>query len=47
VGFSELLLDHSGGCKTSGCAMGGAPSGSIVGALGFGLRATVLLGNEL
>jgi hypothetical protein len=46
-GMSQLLLDHGTACAAGRCVTGGTPSGALVGALGLGLRATVMLGNEL
>jgi hypothetical protein len=43
LGFSQLLFDHGAACRAESCA----PAGPMVGALGLGLRATVLFGNEL
>jgi hypothetical protein len=43
AGFTYLLLGQGSGCVSAGCP----PSAAMAGALGVGLRATVLLGNEL
>jgi hypothetical protein len=46
-GFSHLLIDRGADCHATGCAAEEASGGDFSGALGFGLRATVLFGNEL
>jgi len=46
-GFSHLFFAQVTDSCAPRCATGGEPSGAMVGALGFGLRATVLFGNEL
>jgi len=43
VGFTYLLLGHATGCVSSSCP----PNAAMAGALGVGLHATVVLGDEL
>ena len=47
VGFTYVLLDRGERCSAGRCVRGSAPSGAMLGALVFGLRATVLFGDRL
>jgi hypothetical protein len=47
IGFTHLLLERGEHCEVAGCARGGAPAGAMLGALAFGLRATVVFGAPL
>jgi hypothetical protein len=44
LGFTHLLLERGEQCAAGSCVSGGAPSGAMVGALAFGLRAKLVLG---
>ena len=44
LGFTHLLLERGERCAAGACVSGGAPSGAMLGALAFGLRAKLVLG---
>jgi hypothetical protein len=44
LGFTHLLLERGERCAAEACVSGGAPSGAMLGALAFGLRAKLVLG---
>lgn len=47
IGFSHLLLERGEHCRAGTCTAGVAPSAAMVGALVFGLRAKLVLGEPL
>jgi len=46
-GFTHLLLERGERCAAERCVAGSAPSGAMVGAVVFGLRATLTVGGPL